>query len=266
MSTVGVITGNGFYQLTRMEKDRRDTIQMDGEDVVITRGQMAGHEIVHLGRHGGGNKRLPHQVTHLANMRVMAELEVDFILGMTVVGIVDPGILPGLPIFFDDLYFPENRLADGRVCTRFQTEGYTQGGGHFLWKNVFCRSLREELMRVLLDPKEGMDFISGGTYGHLWGPRMMTPSEIRQLNQLGIKAVSQTAGPEPVLAAEFGIPYALIGFGFAGPAHESYQGELIRENLAQVPHTFGEMLNLFLRKGDLDRIEFDQGALFRFNQ
>ena len=52
----------------------------------------------------------------------------------------------------------------------------------------------------------------GGCYGHVDGPRFNTQSEIRMLMQAGVTAVSQTAGPETVLAGEAKLPYALLGY------------------------------------------------------
>jgi len=36
--------------------------------------------------------------------------------------------------------------------------------------------------------------------------------EIQALSAAGVAAVSQTCGPEAVLAAELGLPYGLVGF------------------------------------------------------
>jgi purine nucleoside phosphorylase len=44
------------------------------------------------------------------------------------------------------------------------------------------------------------------------GPRLNTVTEIRQLAAAGVTAVSQTGGPETVLAGEARLPFALIGF------------------------------------------------------
>ena len=52
----------------------------------------------------------------------------------------------------------------------------------------------------------------GGCYGHVDGPRFNTKAEIRGLAQAGVTAVSQTAGPETVLAGEAELPFALIGY------------------------------------------------------
>ena len=52
----------------------------------------------------------------------------------------------------------------------------------------------------------------GGCYGHVDGPRFNTRAEIRGLAAAGVTAVSQTAGPETVLAGEAELPFALVGY------------------------------------------------------
>ena len=58
----------------------------------------------------------------------------------------------------------------------------------------------------------GLEVRDGGTYGHVDGPRLNTVSEIAQLAAAGVAAVSQTGGPETVLAGEARLPFALVGF------------------------------------------------------
>jgi 5'-methylthioadenosine phosphorylase len=57
-----------------------------------------------------------------------------------------------------------------------------------------------------------MDPIKDAVYAHVNGPRFNTKPEIRAL-QAHASFVSQTAGPEVVLAGELEIPIALLGIG-----------------------------------------------------
>jgi purine nucleoside phosphorylase len=70
------------------------------------------------------------------------------------------------------------------------------------------------LRTVLLEAarEAGHPVRDGGCYGHVDGPRFNTRAELRTLRQAGVTAVSQTAGPETVLAGEARIPYALLGY------------------------------------------------------
>lgn len=54
--------------------------------------------------------------------------------------------------------------------------------------------------------------VPAGCYGHVDGPRFNTRAEITALAAAGVTAVSQTAGPEVVLAGEAELPLALVGF------------------------------------------------------
>ena len=91
----------------------------------------------------------------------------------------------------------------------------------------------------------------GGCYGHVDGPRFNTRAEIRALAQAGVVAVSQTAGPETVLAGEAGIPYALIGFvtDYANGVHAEATPvatlvELIQESTGRFSSTLSAALEL----------------------
>src|SRR5882757_5894526 len=85
--------------------------------VPVTRGELAGTEVVHISRHREGHQLLSSQVTHQANISAFAETGVDAILAVTVCGACDPGLVLGSLVAFDDLHFLANRLPDGSVCT-----------------------------------------------------------------------------------------------------------------------------------------------------
>ena len=123
-------------------------------------------------------------------------------------GSLDPELELGTLIVFDDLHFLANRLPDGSLCT-LHTEPGAPGRGHW----IFDRPFSEPLRRALLDGarEAGCAVRDGGCYGHVDGPRFNTQTEIRMLMQAGVTAVSQTAGPETVLAGEAKLPYALLG-------------------------------------------------------
>ena len=74
----------------------------------------------------------------------------------------------------------------------------------------FSLSLRRKMELAARDL--GIEVMVGGVYGHTNGPRFETQVEIQALSAAGVAAVSQTCGPEAVLAAELGLPYGLVGF------------------------------------------------------
>ena len=206
---VGVITGSGTYDLASLEDPEPQLIETEFGTTEVTIGLLHGVEVVHVARHGDGHPRLSNHVDHRSNIAALALCGVRCALGLTICGAVDPALGIGDLIVFDDLYFPSNRLPDGALCTFFAEPGDPRRA-HWIFERPFARSLRREL----IDAARGADLVvqPSGCYGHVDGPRFNTAAEIRSLRQVGVTAVSQTGGPETVLAGEAGIPYALIGY------------------------------------------------------
>lgn len=206
---VGIITGTGLYELPELEDSRSTVITTGhGEAEVIT-GTWDGVAVAHIARHGRGHARLSHQVGARANIAALAELGVGCILATTVCGAVDRTLALGELVVFDDLHFPSNRLPNGDLCTMF-TDPAAVGRGHWVYEQPFAPQLRTALAAGA--HAAGASVRVGGTYGHVDGPRFNTRSEIAALAACGVSAVSQTAGPEVVLAGESRLPLALIGF------------------------------------------------------
>jgi 5'-methylthioadenosine phosphorylase len=206
---IGLITGSGTYSLPGFESARTQTIDTRFGSVAVTEGRFAGAEIVHVSRHLEGHARLSSQVAHQANISALRAADVDGILAVTVCGALDPQLELGTLIVFDDLHFLVNRLPDGSICT-LHTEPGAPGRGHWIFELPFSESLRSALLAGAR--QVGHPVRDGGCYGHVDGPRFNSRTEIRMLMNAGVTAVSQTAGPETVLAGEAKIPYALLGY------------------------------------------------------
>jgi purine nucleoside phosphorylase len=206
---IGIITGSGTYALPDFADARTEDVATEFGPAAMTTGRFAGAEVLHISRHGEGHPRLSSQVTHRANIAALRDRGADAILAVTVCGAVDPTVELGTLIVFDDLHFLANRLPDGSLCT-LHTEPGRPGRGHWIYESPFSQPLREALLAGAREA--GLTVRDGGCYGHVDGPRFNTKAEIRMLAQCGVSAVSQTAGPETVLAGEAEIPYALIGY------------------------------------------------------
>jgi 5'-methylthioadenosine phosphorylase len=206
---IGLITGTGLYALEGIEGRRVERVQTPYGAVDVTRGLLEGVPVAHVPRHGVGHARLSHQVTPRANVAAIAASGARALVSTTVCGAVDPSLELGSLIVFDDLHFPSNRLADGSLCTLFTTPEIP-GRGHWIYDRPFGASVRAGLLAGVR--AAGVEVRDGGTYGHVDGPRLNTVSEIAQLAAAGVAAVSQTGGPETVLAGEARLPFALIGF------------------------------------------------------
>jgi purine nucleoside phosphorylase len=206
---IGIITGSGTYALPELEEVAPAPVATPFGDALVAEGRFAGADILHIARHGEGHHRLSSAVTHQANVWALRERGAEAILAVTVCGALDPDLELGSLIVFDDLHFLANRLGDGSLCTLHPEPG-TPGRGHWIFDLPFSEPLRRALLDGARDA--GLAARDGGCYGHVDGPRFNTRTEIRMLAQAGVTAVSQTAGPETVLAGEAKVPYALLGY------------------------------------------------------
>ena len=206
---IGIITGSGTYALSELEASAPAAVSTPFGDALVSEGRFAEADVLHVAHHGEGHRRLSSAVTHQANIWALRERGAEAILAVTVCGSVNPVLDLGTLLVFDDLYFPVNRLPDGSLCT-LHTEPGAPGRGHW----IFDRPFSEPLRGALLDAAReiGAPVRDGGCYGHVDGPRFNTRTEIRTLMHAGVTAVSQTAGPETVLAGEAKLPYALLGY------------------------------------------------------
>ena len=205
---VGIISGSGTDEWPALADPVPELRTTPHGEVRVTHGAVGGTEVVHVARHGPEHVRLSNHVDHRANMAALLDARVDCLVSTTVCGALDPALPLGSLVVFDDLYFPSNRLPDGELCTLFSEPG-GKGRGHW----IFDRPFSEELRRALAHGAAEIGVASSaGCYGHVDGPRFNSRTEIAALAALGVRAVSQTAGPEVVLAGEAGLPMALVGY------------------------------------------------------
>jgi purine nucleoside phosphorylase len=205
---LGVLTGTGTYALDESGA-APEAVDTPYGDALVTRGEAAGVEVLHISRHEEGHRRLSNHVAHRANVAALKLLGADAVVAVTVCGAVDPTVPLGSLIAFDDLHFLANRLADGSLCTFHDTPGQPRRG-HWIFESPFSAELRRVLIEACVEA--GVPARDGGCYGHVDGPRFNTRAEIRSLAAAGVTAVSQTAGPETVLCGEAELPYALLGY------------------------------------------------------
>jgi purine nucleoside phosphorylase len=205
----GIITGTGTYAVPGLEAGEPEPVATRFGEARVARGSMGEMEVLHISRHEPGHRRLSNHVTHQANIAALKELGADCVLGVTVCGAVDPSLALGSVVVFDDLHFLQNRLADGSICTLYDSPGDALRG-HWIYESPFSEAVRAALLEACA--AVGVPARDGGCYGHVDGPRFNTRAEIRSLALAGVTAVSQTAGPETVLCGEAELPYALLGY------------------------------------------------------
>jgi purine nucleoside phosphorylase len=262
---IGIITGSGTYALPGFEGSGPEPVTTPWGEALVSRGTVAGVDVAHVSRHGVGHVRLSNHVTHRANIGALAEIGVDALVAVTVCGAVDPGIALGSLICFDDVHFPSNRLPDGSLCTFFSEPGDPRRG-HWIYEDPYADGLRAGLLKAA--ERAGLPMRDGGCYGHVDGPRFNTRAEIRGLAAAGVTAVSQTAGPETVLAGEAELPFALVGYAtdYAnGVQAEATPVERLLELIAASTETFARLLEEALPRIAESAPE-PTGVVYRFHE
>jgi purine nucleoside phosphorylase len=254
-ATVGLITGTGLYELDGLEERSVESVTTPYGPAEVVSGRLEGVAVLHVPRHGSGHARLSHQVTPRATVAALAQLGAGALVSTTVCGAVDPSLELGSLVVFDDLHFPSNRMADGSLCTLF-TSPEIEGRGHWIFDRPFGERVRAGL--VAGAGAAGLDVRDGGVYGHVDGPRLNSVGEIAQLAAAGVTCVSQTGGPETVLAGEARLPFALMGF-VTDHANGVSAVPTPHETLARL---FGESAGFFQRvlRAALPGIAADPGS------
>jgi purine nucleoside phosphorylase len=263
--TLGIITGSGTHSLPGFEGSGPEPVKTEWGDAFVSRGRVAGVDVLHISRHGADHVRLSNHVTHLPNIAALKQLGVAGVLAVTVCGAVDPGIELGSLICFDDLHFLANRLADGSLSTFHQEPGH-HDRGHWIYEDPYSPELRRALLAGA--EEAGLAMRDGGCYGHVDGPRFNTKAEIRGLAAAGVTAVSQTGGPETVLAGEAELPFALIGYAtdYAnGVQEEPTPVERLLELIAASTDSFARVLAVAAPRVDEAALA-PAGVVYRFHR
>jgi len=233
---IAYITGSGFYD---KEGFTGETVETPLGEVSLLRGQVAGTPCIILPRHGRGHHYLPHQINYRANLLALKQAGASAIVSFSVCGVTNPHWELAQLMVASDLFFPDNRLGDGQVCTLF-TEPGEAGRGHLLAESLFHSGLLKSVASLFPTPP------LAGTYGSVPGPRFNTQSEIRALQVAGVSFISQTCGPEAVLANELELPYALAGFGIDyanGVVDTPTPVERLNENLKAAKRAFEAIID-----------------------
>jgi len=260
---IGVISGSGLYELKGLEVKDEKVVNTPYGRADISLGLIGEKEIAFISRHGKRHEFLPNMINYRANIFALKDAGVKAIIATSVMGVVDKSLKLAGVMLFDDIYFPENRLPEGDICTFF-TEPARPGRAHYIFASPFSSYLRAVAAKVVAGLE--VDHVEGGVYGHVNGPRFNSKAEIAQLQSLGVAMISQTCGPEAVLAGELEIPYLLIGFGIDyanGVSEEPTPIEVLDGNLHLAGQVMPGIIRGILANIDLNSVK-PEGFLYRF--
>src|SRR5712672_1264079 len=163
-------------------------------------GELEGHEVVFLARHGRGHRISPSELNFRANIYGMKTLGVERIVSLSAVGSLKEEHRP-LDFVIPDQFFDRTR---GRVSTFFG-EGLV---AHVSFADPFCPEVSEVAYESC--QAAGVSVKKGGTYLCMEGPAFSTKAESNVYRSWGMDVIGMTNLTEAKLAREAEICYVTI--------------------------------------------------------
>lgn len=242
---LGIIGGTGLTTLGTLEVKSREMVSTPfGEPSgPITHGELEGHRVVFLPRHGAAHTIPPHRVNYRANIWALHHIGVRRVIAVAAVGSLHKGIAPASLVLPDQII----DYTWGR-CHTFFDEGLDQVV-HIDFTNPYCPRLRGVLLQAAKEA--GVVLRASATYGATQGPRLETAAEIRRMARDGCHLVGMTGMPEAALARELDLSYAccaVVSNWAAGMVAEEITLERMYRSLesgmAQVKRLLGRTIAL----------------------
>jgi len=198
VADIGVIGGSGFYEFLT-DADEVKVVTPFGEpSEAVAVGEVAGHRVAFLPRHGRDHRFPPHKIPYRANMWALRSLGVRRILAPSAVGSLTASYGPGTLVIPDQLV--------DRTC-RGQTF-YDEYAVHVPFADPYCPSGRGHAIATARD--FGWVPAGSGTLVVIDGPRFSTRAESRWYAAQGWTLVGMTGHPEAVLARELAMCYTTL--------------------------------------------------------
>ena len=199
---IGIIGGSGLYSMPGFEAQEEASIQTPfgspSDNYVL--GQLGGHSVAFLSRHGRGHRLSPSEINYRANIYGMKSLGVERIISLSAVGSLKEEHRP-LDFVIPDQFFDRTR---GRISTFFG-EGLV---AHISFADPVC----PQLSAVVTDACKaaGVTVKQGGTYLCMEGPAFSTKAESNVYRSWGMDVIGMTNLQEAKLAREAEICYVTV--------------------------------------------------------
>lgn len=205
MVKIGIIGGSGLDnpELFANPKDLIVVTPWGDPSSALRLGEIAGIEVVLLGRHGREHTIPPSQVNYRANIQALKDVGCTHILATTAVGSLRQEIGRGDLIIVDQFIdFTKQRKMTFHDLFKPHEPRHTP------MADPFDNEMREILIQACLN--QGFSFHKSGTVVTIEGPRFSTRAESNMFRLLGADIINMSISTEVALANEIGIPYAAI--------------------------------------------------------
>jgi len=197
---LGVFGGSGFYSfLDGVTEHAVETPYGDPSDKLAI-GEVEGHKVAFLPRHGRRHQYPPHKINYRANLWAMKQLGVTRVIGPCAAGSLQPEAEPGHFVACDQIV----DRTSGRPDTFYDGPETT----HISFADPYCPELRA--LAVEKAKQLGITVHDGGTMVVIQGPRFSTRAESRWFQQAGWEVINMTGHPEALLARELELCYVNV--------------------------------------------------------
>ncbi len=203
-SELAIIGGTGLTRLPTLKIIRREVVHTPyGEPSgPVTHGELFGHQVAFIPRHGAKHNIPPHRVNYRANLWALRHLGIKNIIAVAAVGGISSEMRPCRIAIPDQII----DYTWSRMHTYF--DEHLDAVTHIDFSEPYCRALRGRLVGAA--QSAGLDALPKGVYAATQGPRLETAAEINRLEKDGCDMVGMTGMPEAALARELDLCYASI--------------------------------------------------------
>jgi 5'-methylthioadenosine phosphorylase len=202
VSRIAVIGGSGLYSMPGLEDIHERVVETPFGDpsAPIVIGNLDGHEVAFLARHGVGHHLSPTEINYRANIYALKSLGVERIVGISACGSLREDFAPG------DIVVPD-QLFD---FTKDRKRSFFSGGlvAHVSIADPFCTDLSDAVYQAVKSTSNTVHL--GGSFITIEGPRFSTRVESNTFRAWGMSIIGMTTSPEAFLAREAEICYATI--------------------------------------------------------
>ena len=224
---IGIIGGSGLYDIDELtdceEREVETPFGKPSAPYVI--GNLRGHRVAFLARHGKGHSILPSELNFRANIFGLKCLGTEWIVSASAVGSLQEKYRPQ-DIVVPDQFFDRTR---GRISTFF--------GGGIVAHVSFAHPLCPVLSGIAIDTATdvGATVHRGGTYLCMEGPQFSTLAESNLYRSWNMDVIGMTNLQEAKLAREAEICFATLAlvtdYDCWHPDHDDVTVDMIIETL-----------------------------------
>jgi 5'-methylthioadenosine phosphorylase len=200
---IAVIGGSGLYGMEGLEdvEELLLTSPFGDPSDTLTVGTLHGTRVAFLPRHGRGHFLLPSEVPYRANIFVLKQLGVRYIVSVSACGSLREDYAPGHIVIPDQLI----DFTKGQRDMTFFGNGLV---AHVGIPDPFSPEMTGALATAIAEA--GGITHEGGNFITIEGPRFSTKGESNIFRRWGMDLIGMTTSPEAFLAAEAEIAYTCM--------------------------------------------------------